>query len=71
MHAHATPEALEESQNDECEAMPDHAVLAQVLRGDRIEVENLVDRTLELFQRTLQIVDCQSKDDHPSHSRRN
>ena len=31
-------------------------------RGDRIEVENLADRTLELFQRTLRIVDEQSDD---------
>ena len=62
MHALAISEALEESQKDDYEATLDLAVLAQVSRGDRIEVENLADRTLELFQRTLRIVDEQSDD---------
>jgi hypothetical protein len=62
MHALALSEILEESREVEYEATLDLAVLAQVSRGDRVEVENLADRTLELFQRTLRIVDDQTED---------
>ncbi len=60
MQALALAENLEEPQEADHEITIDLAVLAQVSRGDRIEVENLADRTLDLFQRTLRIVDEQS-----------
>jgi hypothetical protein len=62
MHALALSEVLDESQDNGYEVTLDLAVLAQVSRGDRVEVENLADRTLELFKRTLRIVDEQSED---------
>ena len=58
----ALAEDLVEPQQANFEITLDLAVLAQVSRGDRVEVENLADRTLELFQRTLRIVDDQSED---------
>ena len=58
----ALAEDLVEPQQANFEITLDLAVLAQVSRGDRVEVENLADRTLELFQRTLPIVDDQSED---------
>jgi hypothetical protein len=58
MHALALAEALVTSQGEhlDIESTLDLAVLAQVARGDRIEVERITDRTLELFDRTLKIV---------------
>jgi len=41
----------------DCERTLDLAALAQVGRGDRIEVQRVVDRTLALFERTLELVD--------------
>jgi hypothetical protein len=35
----------------------DLAVLAQVERGDRIEVERVADQTIELFARTIRILE--------------
>jgi len=47
------------SSNEESklEASLDLAVLAQVARGDRIEVEKIANRTLDLFQRTIKIAE--------------
>ncbi|MBI4696963.1 MAG: hypothetical protein HY749_23415 [Gammaproteobacteria bacterium] len=39
----------------------DLAVLAQVERGDRIEVERVADRTIELFARTIRILEDQHR----------
>lgn len=62
MQALAISEALEEPVEADVEATLDLAVLAQVSRGDRVEVENIADRTLELFQHTLRIVDDQREE---------
>jgi transcriptional regulator of NAD metabolism len=64
MQALAISEVLEEPIAADVEATLDLAVLAQVSRGDRIEVEKIADRTLELFQRTLRIIDEQHE--HPA-----
>ncbi len=57
MHALAISEALQEPVEVDTDATLDLAVLARVSRGDCIEIEDVADRTLELFQRTLRIVD--------------
>ena len=62
MQALAISEALEKPIEVDDEATLDLAVLAQVSRGDRVEVENIADGTLELFQRTLRIVDKQREE---------
>lgn len=62
MQALALAEDLVEPQEADYEVTIDLAVLAQGSRGDRIEVEDFADRTLELFQRTLRIVDEQSEE---------
>lgn len=59
MQAQAVSEVVEEPIAADIEVTLDLAVLAQVSRGDRIEVEIIADRTLDLFQRTLRIVDDQ------------
>ncbi|MSR14843.1 MAG: hypothetical protein EXR86_09845 [Gammaproteobacteria bacterium] len=46
---------------DSASATPDLNVLAGVARGERVEVEAQCDRTLDLFQRTLQIIDTHSE----------
>ncbi|MFT4563422.1 MAG: hypothetical protein ACI9BW_003177 [Gammaproteobacteria bacterium] len=58
MQALALTEALvtPSGENVNVEATLDLAVLAQVARGDCVEVERIADRTLELFDRTLKIV---------------
>lgn len=48
------------------EATIDLASLAQVGRGDRIEIDVQGDKTLELFEKTLNVVDEQSAQDEPS-----
>ena len=42
----------------DCERTLDLAALAQLGRGDRVEVQRVADRTLALFERTLELVDA-------------
>jgi hypothetical protein len=58
MHALALTEALAppRDENVDVESTLDLAVLAQVARGEHVEVERVADRTLELFARTLKVV---------------
>lgn len=51
------PEAVELQPENDFEITIDLAVLAQVNRGDRIEIDALADKTLDLFDRTLKVVD--------------
>ncbi|TDJ67072.1 MAG: hypothetical protein E2O35_04785 [Proteobacteria bacterium] len=62
MHALAISNLSEklDQPETEVEATLDLYVLAQVARGDRVDVEQIAERTLELFQRTLRIVEDQS-----------
>lgn len=60
MHAVADPDPATRASNTAYEATLDLAALAQVARGERVEVERIGDRTLDLFERTLEIVDTES-----------
>ena len=51
---------LEPEHNTDFGVTVDLAVLAQVNRGDRIEIELESDKTLELFNKTLKVVEEQS-----------
>ncbi len=42
------------------EATIDLAKLARVNRGDRVKIEQLTDRTLELFERTIRLLDAET-----------
>lgn len=46
----------------DCERTLDLAALAQVGRGDRVEVQRVVDRTLAMFERTLELVDANANE---------
>jgi len=59
MHALVVPEAVAETEKPSYEATLDLAALAQVARGERVEVERIGDKTLELFEQTLKLVDEQ------------
>ncbi|MGR8947215.1 MAG: hypothetical protein ACU84Q_04155 [Gammaproteobacteria bacterium] len=48
---------IESEHNTDFEVTVDLAVLAQVNRGDRIEIDMSADKTLELFGRTLKVVE--------------
>ena len=50
------PDIRETEPNTDFEVTVDLAVLAQVNRGDRIEINAQADKTLELFNRTLKVV---------------
>ena len=50
------PDLTEAEPNTDFEVTVDLAVLAQVNRGDRIEINAQADKTLELFNRTLRVV---------------
>ncbi len=43
----------------------DLAALAGVNRGDRIRVEAITDRTIELFERTIRVLDAEANDNVP------
>jgi hypothetical protein len=66
MQAVAVPDPAANAENTAHEATLDLAALAQVARGERVEVESISDRTLDLFEKTLQIVDEQSAVDAAS-----
>ncbi len=60
MHAVAVPDSAAKAASTAYEVTLDLAALAQVARGERVEVEHIGDRTLDLFEKTLQIVDDQA-----------
>lgn len=57
MHAVAVPAPAAKAGNTAYEATLDLAALAQLARGERVEVEQIGDRTLDLFEKTLEVVD--------------
>ena len=71
MHAVAVPDPdpAAKAGSTAFEVTLDLAALAQVARGERVEVEQIGDRTLDLFEQTLQIVDAQSDVDAATETR--
>jgi len=62
MHAVAVSESATRASSTPSDATLDLAVLAQVARGERVEVERIGDRTLDLFEKTLEIVETEPGD---------